>query len=239
METSTSREWLSIDVGIVHLGLVLLRMTAEFAVEQIVWHQLVDIRRVRHSGIKEQDCRLGHTSTITDRMAHVYQEHAEMFNRAERILVERQPITGLQAVQESLFAAYRDRMVLVSPNAMHRALKLRGNYEARKVQSVNFARHYFYSISNPIFPAGKALIDAPLEVATRFESYLDKTNKVEKRSHDIADAICIAVYLARVEAERLAKKRRKEDLASRQIGDLNQYRRVPKFTQPIRILRRT
>jgi len=223
-----SAYWLSIDVGIVHLALVLVRVTPEFELARIVWHQLFDIRRLKHKRVSEDDCELGHTATITDRMAHIYQEHRHLFEMASRILVERQPITGLQAVQESLFAAWRDKLELVSPGSMHRDLRLRGDYEARKVQSVNLARHYFYARSNPVFPAGYALEDASPEMCLRFECYLDKSNGNEKRSHDVADAVCIAVFVLRREAKELARQRRKRELAAKLPGSLEQYRRVRK-----------
>lgn len=237
MENPCEEEWLSIDVGIVHLALVMIRVnTVDWQLQQIVWHQLIDIRRLGHDVVPQASCGLGHTKTITDRMAHVYQEHAALFNRAVRILVERQPITGLQAVQESLFAAYRQKLQFVSPNQMHKALKLRGNYESRKQYSVNLARHYFYSKDNSLFPAGKATINADPAVAERFENYLDKLNKRDKRSHDVADAICMVVFVLQNEAEELRKRRHKEDLASRIPGDLNQYKRA-KPNMPIRFLK--
>lgn len=235
---TTKKLWLSIDIGIVHLALVLVEVTQEFEFDHVVWHRLIDIRKLRHSTVPAEHCRLGHTSTVTDRMAHVYQEYEHVFLAAERILVERQPIMGLQAVQESLFAQFRDKMTLVLPNSVHKLFKMSNNYENRKQESVNLARDYFYSINNPLYPAGKALADASSVTSEKFECYLDKLNKTEIRNHDIADAICMVIFILKKESQALAKKRKKEEIAARPlIRDLNQFRRGEKQSSPIRFLK--
>ncbi len=235
---TTTKLWLSIDIGIVHLALVLVEVTEEFEFDHVVWHHLIDIRKLRHGTVPAEQCSLGHTATITDRMAHVYQEYEHVFLAAERILVERQPIMGLQAVQESLFAQFRDKMTLVLPNSVHKCFKMSSNYENRKQESVNLARDYFYSINNPLYPAGKARADSPLVVCGKFESYLDKLNKTEIRNHDIADAICMVIFILKKESQALAKKRKNQEIADRPlIRDLNQFKRGEGKSSPIRFLK--
>lgn len=225
---SNSVYWLSIDVGIVHLALVLIRISPQFELERIAWHQLLDIRKMRHRRIRHRTCQLGHTATITDRMAHVYQEYEHIFQAAERILVERQPPMGLQAVQESLFSHWREKIEIISPSNMHHHFHLSNSYEARKVQTTNIARDFFYAKSNTLYRQGKALEDSSTELACRFESYLDKRNKVEKRSHDVADAICIAVYILSKLANQY-KRQNKQRILITDISQLEMFRRPAKI----------
>jgi hypothetical protein len=233
VSATTDQYWLSIDVGILHLGLVLLRVSPDWQVRRLVWHRLVDITKFKHNQIPYADCKLQHTATITDRMAHVYQEHAHVFDAAERILVELQPITGLQAVQESIFNKYREKVQLVSPNSMHRALGIHQlDYEQRKAATVAIARRYFTSQA----AGGCALEDANPCLLESFEAYLDKRDPTISRQHDIADAVCIALSTLdklRKEHARALRKKRTLALVIDEQGTIDLSRFKRSFQRPL------
>lgn len=220
----------SIDVGIIHLGLVLFRISEESEIEKIVFHNLIDIRKFKHRRVSIHDCQLGHTASVTDWMAHVYQEYAFLFSISEKIYVERQPITGLQSVQESIFCQFRSKVELISPNNMHRFFHLSDDYDTRKVETTAIASKYFFSFEN-LDVEGKAKEDASPELFPKFKAYMDRIEHGVTRSHDIADAICLAAFALSKENEKWKTQQRKlHTLTSANL--LSQFRRKPIIRSP-------
>lgn len=185
--------WLSIDIGIFHLGLVLIKIGKNWSFEKIVWHSLENITIMKHNKIPLSKCTLGHTKTITDRMAHVYQEYEWVFDKCEKIIIERQPPLGFQAIQESIFCNFRDKAKIVSPIKMHNHFKIKDkNYDERKNETVKIACDYFEN--------------ADPEIKEKFFSYRDKKNCEIERQHDIADAICLAIMELDIKRSKFEKE---------------------------------
>jgi hypothetical protein len=157
----------SIDVGYHNLGLVkaFIDDTYEITVEQIF---TVDLPKLPHRQIKRQDCQLNHTSELADLMAHFIQEFGHLLDEADKILIERQPPTGLTSIETLLFYLYRNKTELISPNSMHKHFMIgQLEYEKRKERTVEFSS----------------------QLLENFEFY-----KELERKHDIADAVCMIIF---------------------------------------------
>ena len=160
---------LAVDVGIVHLALVDATLGAH-VVDAVHSVHLVNLTKLKHTRTKECECALPHTKELGDRLAHFLQEYGHLFARADAVLVERQPITGLQSVQMYLHQSYRSKVHLLSPNTMHKFYNMSRSYQHRKVQAV--------AIMNSIcqqrgFDIAAACAGMP-------------------RQHDVADALLLA-----------------------------------------------
>lgn len=163
----------SIDVGIKHLSLVLISISKEFQFREVIWFDLIDITDFIHLNGKK-DCPLHHDKTCYDYMEHVFYLHHNLFSIANWILIERQPPMGLVVIEQLIFGKYREKAILISPNAMHKFMNWRDcNYEQRKVKSEEFALHI-------------------LKYNQRDD--LIKCFYEQSRAHDIADAICQFFY---------------------------------------------
>ena len=169
----------SFDVGIINLALVVAHVDVRHnRVEQVVHAELIDTTCMGHTRVEADTCSLGHTKTATDRLMHVVQERPELL-RCDVVLIERQPIVGHTDVQEILFLLFRDRAVLVSPNAMHKHFNIqRAPYEWRKVYTVE--------IATPFLAGCLAFTAAD-------------------RQHDMADALCILLYWLHAEHTKHAR----------------------------------
>lgn len=163
----------SVDVGIVHLGLVDAVVEPDGRVAELPLVRLVDLTRLPHRRVSRCDCKLHHSRELADRLEHFFQEYADVFGAADVVLVERQPITGLQAVQQALFRQYRDKVVLLAPTRMHRHFGLCGHYEGRKRETV-------------------AIFRAVTERIPHDASCLAAMDRL----HDVADAVCLLLYYA-------------------------------------------
>jgi hypothetical protein len=158
----------SFDVGIINLALVVAHVdVTRNRVEQVVHVELIDTTCMGHTRVAADTCSLGHTKTVTDRLMHVVQERPELL-RCDVVLIERQPIQGHTDVQEILFLLFRDRAVLVSPNAMHKHFN---------IQSAPYAWRKVYTV----------------QIATPFLAQCPPFT-VAERQHDMADALCILLY---------------------------------------------
>ena len=201
---------LGIDVGIIHLALVSASTTVDDSDVQVSAVRLIDVTKITcHPG-----CTLRHSNNIVDRMAHLFEAYVEVFDEADEILVERQPLGGLVHVEALLYSRFRHKARMVSPNAMHHHFGLpRGEYEARKAATVRVA--------------------APYLLAFRDELAL------MPRLHDVADAVCLCLYVtqdshrrraAAEEAEQAAEERQhKLELLRAHDNPLNPF---SKFALP-------
>ena len=140
---------LSIDVGIKNLALVLINVCRIYKLSsdnnqlpmlrrkplhlEVCQAICIDITTHIHNKVTKCECKLGHERNITDWMEHVYQEHGDMMQEADLILIERQPLTGLVAVEQSIYAKYRPKAHLICPRSMHKYFEMKNlTYDERK-----------------------------------------------------------------------------------------------------------
>jgi hypothetical protein len=166
---------LSIDIGIVNLGYVFVEIQNGLTVKAC---NRIDITQVQHCRVSRCNCTLYHDNCIPDYLDHFIQEHQNLFDEADEILIERQPPVGITNVQDLIFTRFRNKVKLISPNSVHKHFKMtRNDYELRKQQSVTISNEYLKDFFN-------------------FES--------NTRQHDISDAMLMILYYT--ERETLKEK---------------------------------
>ena len=173
---------LSIDVGIINLGLVGAHVNENFTLNKIDICKLIDIRNLLCNDPK---CELYHDSCIADYMSHLFKIYKKQFESADVILIERQPPTGLVAVQELIVYSFRNKTKMISPNSMHCYFNI-GNldYDNRKKFTVKFASDYLNGHKDFVF---------------------------NQRKHDLADSVCILVYYLYNKSKEYQEKKRREE----------------------------
>lgn len=133
---------LSIDIGITHLGLVLVECTMDYIFNDIIWFELIDITKFHHLDFEsKKKCKLYHTKTISDWLSHIMYLHTELFDLVEHILIERQPPQGYTAVEQLLYFQYRSKAFLISPRSVHKFFGWgTETYEERKLKSIEIIK---------------------------------------------------------------------------------------------------
>jgi len=185
LSLTSKKRILSIDIGIIHLGMTLIT-TEKYNFSSLDWFDLIDITK-DHCVSK---CPLPHSNTFCDRIAHILYKYQNLFENVDVILIERQPPTGLTAIEQLFFCAYREKSILIAPNSVHKYFGMTGlDYETRKVMSEKIATKY-----------------VPEHLQQRLASF--------NRQHDIADSILFTLFYCfkqreRKINERLLKKREK------------------------------
>ena len=118
-----------------------------------------------------QDYKYIHSNDLVDLIPLMLDDpkYKSWFDSSEQILIERQPLDGLLAVQTLIHHILRDKNpILVSPNAMHKHFGFgKLDYDQRKERTVKIATPY-------------------LEDNEYFQRL--------ERKHDIADAICMILF---------------------------------------------
>ena len=114
----------SIDIGYHNLGMVNSIVDDKTYEIKILDVFKIDITKIIHKKIKRYDCKLYHTSELSDYFSHFVQEFGEYLDKADKILIERQPPGGLTNVESLLMYTYRDKIELISPNSMHKHFKI-------------------------------------------------------------------------------------------------------------------
>jgi len=160
----------AVDIGILHMALIDATLGESSPIATLHSVHLVNLTCLPHACVSLEECKLHHTKELGDRLAHFKQEYSYLFERADQILVERQPITGLQSVQMFLHQSFREKVQLLSPNSMHKFFNLSRSYQHRKVQVVALMRQICRQVR---FDIDAACAEMP-------------------RLHDVADAICFA-----------------------------------------------
>lgn len=176
---------LSIDVGILNLGYVYCYISDYgISVEDC---NKIDITIMRHSRVPFCDCKIQHDNCFPDYLEHFFQEYINMFNDADIILVERQPITGITNVQDLILNKFRNKVNLVSPNKIHKYFNMSKDYNKRKIQSQSIAEKYLFSNTNYINLIRKHDIsDAMLLVIHYYSTnYLNNNNNNENKQNII------------------------------------------------------
>ena len=145
---------LAIDVGYHNMGLVVADSDAgpKIVVEYVKKVNLEDYKYLR-------------TNDIVDLVPLFVEDHKDIFDGVDKILIERQPPGGFTNIEVLLHYMFRDKVSLVSPVSMHTHFGMRHlDYDQRKERTVSIAEKYIVG-------------DIPYD-----------------RKHDIADALCMIVY---------------------------------------------
>lgn len=145
---------LAIDVGYHNMGLVVADTDAgpKIVVEYVKKVSLEDYKYLR-------------TNDIVDLVPLFVEDHKDIFDGVDKILIERQPPGGFTNIEVLLHYMFRDKVSLVSPVSMHTHFGMRHlDYDQRKERTVSIAEKYIVG-------------EIPYD-----------------RKHDIADALCMIVY---------------------------------------------
>jgi hypothetical protein len=188
---------LSIDIGITNLGYCYSEITfpklvgskyknfknnSEYSFNgtkdhiKVISCNRIDITKVKHSKVQFCNCTLRHDRCIPDYLDHFIQEYSGMFEDSDVLLIERQPPVGITNVQDLLFTKFRDKVLLVSPNTVHKYFGLPAVYEERKVVSETIAQDFLVN----------------------FEKFT-----LNSRKHDISDAMLMIIYYFKKELDHI------------------------------------
>jgi hypothetical protein len=116
-------------------------------------------------------------------MTHLFKKFKYEFDSIDLILIERQPPTGLVAVEQLIMREYRKKCKLVSPVSMLNFFGiLQYEYSERKVHTEKIAMEYLSSLKVFIF---------------------------NERRHDMADAFCILYYYLSMKRNEYIEKQKK------------------------------
>ena len=180
---------LSIDVGILNLGYIYAEIyfppienTSKYknlknnetyqSIKdnlQIISCDRIDITKMKHSVVRNCDCRLRHERCIPDYLDHFIQEHLVYFEECDILLIERQPPMGITNVQDLLCTRFRN-----SPNSVHKYFGFGHNYLLRKEASEAIAEDYLNQFTNFINNTRKHDIsDALLMILYYYKLELD------------------------------------------------------------------
>ena len=179
---------LSIDIGIINLGYVYSEGL------RVLECNRIDITKVKHNKVSYCNCKLHHEFCIPDYLDHFIQEHANIFEMSDIILIERQPPVGITNVQDLIFTKFRNKVKLVSPNTIHKYFKMtKCDYDTRKIESLQIANEY-----------------------------LEQFNSFQKneRKHDISDAMLLIIHYFKTNLEKLEKIKNLEKINLEKIENL-------------------
>lgn len=177
---------LSIDIGILNLGISVGLIDKEFNLKEVTYVDLIDITKYTHEKqLCGVDCKLHHTKSIADWMEHIFHEHSPLFEEANYILVERQPPQGLVAIEQLIYYRWRKKCHLISPSSMHKYYRIgHYDYEQRKDQTMSIAEKYRWH-----------------------QRAIDQYNLYD-RKHDMSDSICLmGFWLHKKKLSYMEKKR--------------------------------
>jgi hypothetical protein len=181
---------LSIDIGINHLGISYFEIYEDYTIKEILWIDLINITEFTCNRAK---CPFYHDKTITDWLCHVFEMNRGFFENSDHILIERQPPVGLVAVEQIIFAAYRDKAILISPNSVHKHFNMsKYDYEGRKNVSERIALYY---------------LDKFYDFKEQYYFY--------NRRHDISDSILFVVYWCNKKNKELINQKIEKDRKER------------------------
>lgn len=191
----------AVDVGICNLAYVEVD-TGEDNLEpqvNIISTQCIDLRVMQHIRISRSDCALYHSNDACDRVDHFIQDHLVMLERADRILIERQPPVGLVHIEQLLLTRFRSKAQLCSPNTLHKWMGIGHlDYEGRKEKTTQHAETYL-------------------------SQFAEFKNAVRK--HDMADALCFVLWfiddMKRTEKRRVAREDRQADFERIRMGEIS------------------
>lgn len=171
-ETPHDKTILSIDIGIHHLGISIGYVDKSWKLIEITWVTLIDITNFSHDYVlKDCKCHLHHTKSLADWLEHVFTDYEPVFNEVDYILVERQPLAGLVAIEQLIYYRWREKCHLISPRSMHKYFCIGFyDYDKRKEKTMQIAEKL------------------------NWHSRAIEWYKSYERRHDIADSICLMVF---------------------------------------------
>ena len=189
---------LSVDIGVINLGITLSKIDREFNFIDVVWLDLINITEFSHKSVSKENCKLQHTRTFSDWLDHVYQDNEKFFQEADFIIIEKQPPRGFVVVEQLIFNKYRNKASLINPINVHTFLNMsRLDYDGRKDRSEKIAM--------------KMSTDPDLCEQITFYH----------RQHDICDSLCMLLYWLHKKREELKKQIIIDRINNTQIGDIN------------------
>lgn len=186
---------MSIDIGILHLGISVAILDKEYNLIEIIWIDLINITEFSHGRyVSEEKCKLFHTKSFCDWLDHVYQENSDFFEMADYILIERQPPIGLVAIEQLIFSRWRHKAILISPNSMHKHFNI---------------GHYDYDNRKK----------ATEKIANKFLTNNDLVEQLTyyNRIHDITDSICLMIFWINKKQKEYTYKMRKKMIMESKI----------------------
>lgn len=120
-------------------------------------------------------CQLQHERCPLDWVAHFLASHKTAIDRADFVLIERQPPAGHKAIEQLILQGCRAKAVFIEPCSFHVAMNTSHlNYDDRKIAIEMKARLKF----------GNSMV--------AMEALDDN-----ERCHDIADSLMFCVYFTR------------------------------------------
>lgn len=196
---------LSIDVGLIHLGFSLAEVREDGTLIEVFWVDLIDITAYTHRNKKEV-CGMYHTKTMADWVEHLIHEYHMFFDKADVILIERQPPMGLIAIEQLIFSKFRNKTHLISPRNVHSYFNLgKFDYEQRKIYSEKIA-------------------------FTHIPEYLYDHLLTFDRFHDVADSICILIYWCNKQKKAYeVSERRKRHSEIFHLDGLSTFEKLERF----------
>lgn len=167
---------ISIDIGFEHFAIIGAQIYDNYKLDSITLCKLINIKKLV-TDCNNKECTLRHDLCITDYMYHLFNVYYSEFTKADKIIIERQPPKGFVAVQELIVYEYRDKTVMVSPNAVHKHFMMPKTQKFRKMFTTFMA--------NPKL--------------SKFSDYSNNTRK-----HDMSDAYVQLMYYLNRENEKLS-----------------------------------
>lgn len=165
---------LGIDVGFHNLALVLAECNG------------TDIHIQFVKKISLGDYKYIKSNDTVDLVPLMIDDYKDIFESADEIVIERQPLTGLTGIEVLIHYINKEKSMLISPNAMHTFFGFDSlNYEQRKERTEKIASHYLQDN----------------------EYYLNLDRK-----HDIADAVCLIIYQNYKNCMKMKKKKLEDTL---------------------------
>ena len=185
---------IGIDVGVKNLGITAMEWCDEFEEYRLHLSDAVDVTTFPHpEHMSYTECTLHHDLTYSDYLDHFFQVYEKVLDRADLILIERQPPMGYVVVEQLIFHQYRDKCQLVHPCSVHKFFGWCSDYELRKVQSVKTAMKYVPEVSDYLL---------------RLE-----------RAHDVSDSVCFILFYVLRERETLRVKNLSEKMLGVEFSD--------------------
>ena len=214
--------YIGIDIGYTNLAIVLVETDEHLKIIDVPTIRRINIAHCTHDRVPLCDCTLHHSNHVVDKISHVFQEYSDIFEKADVIVVERQPPCGMTHIESLLLFKFREKTVLVSPNSVHKYFQMSSDYDERKKQVVSMGRKFTIEAGNH---RGETIDPCRLI-------------RYRHRLHDIFDALLIVRYHLIRESQRLVKERIEEERRRRRLEnkckplqDLERFRYVG--TKPI------
>lgn len=159
--------FVSIDVGIVNLGLVWGHCDLDYQNIYFDKFKLIDLTKVIP---KKKSGKQGYNH-LMDKLKEIFgiKKELSIFKDINMIFVEYQPPNGLRLIQEFFVFFFKDKVYFVHPQKMHKFFRIEKlKYEERKMATIKLSIEYM----NLNF----------------FSEFWEL-----KRQHDISDAMCLAI----------------------------------------------